>query len=99
MCFQQIFLSHFEATKPENPTITEISHTAFRGLKLNSMKVEFIKCEMNQLSVMNSGARDPVKNIQEIIFRYIEISDDIMISDFFIPLVGLERITIEHHHY
>lgn len=77
--------------------IDDFDVDAFRGLdRLKSISLQYLKCEMNQLSMMKAGSRHPLVNVQKLLFRHIDMSDDIIQSGFFSPLVGLTHLRIEN---
>ena len=77
--------------------IDDFDVDAFRGLaRLKSISLQYLKCEMNRLSMMKSGSRHPLVNIERLSFRHIDMVDDILQAGFFSPLVGLTHILLEN---
>ena len=85
-----------DPSSSQKATIDDVNADAFHGLyQLKSLSVQYLKCEMNKLSVMKSGSHHPLLNIEELSFRHIDMIEDIVAGNFFTPLVGLKRIRVE----
>ena len=83
-------------TSSAKATLDDVNVDAFRGLyQLKSITIQYVKCEMNKLSMMKSGSHHPLLSIEELSFRHIDMTDDILAGTFFTPMVGLKRILVE----